>query len=119
MRIGLVLALMFFAATLSSSAQSSDSSPASGQGTAVLSHARGVVNIQQNQNYLVRLKWAAPFADNKYTASCTPIAPSGFQGDGYGVYLFQVTQISPASVQVEVAAIGTGALRIDCIALHD
>lgn len=84
-----------------------------------LTHARAVVNVQQNQPYFVTLKWAVPFADNKYTVSCSPLASSGFQGAGSGVYLFQVTAIAPTYVKVELAAIGTGPIGIDCIALHD
>lgn len=105
--------LMFLASVLMLSS-------ASAQDTGTITHARGVVNIQQNQNYFVTLKWAVPFADTKYTVSCSPIASSSFQNPGTGVYLFQIVHISPEVVKVELAAEGgTGPIRIDCIALHD
>lgn len=84
-----------------------------------LTHARAVVNVQENQPYFVTLKWAVPFADTKYTVSCSPLVSSDFQGVGQGVYLFQVTTITPKGLTVELAAIGTGNVKIDCLALHD
>jgi hypothetical protein len=88
----------------------------------VITHARATVNIQQNQNYFVALKWAVPFSDNKYTASCSPVVPPSLQGPGAGIYLLQITHISPASIQVETAASGVppaALVHIDCIGLHD
>jgi len=85
-----------------------------------LTHARAVVDILQNQNYFVTLKWAVPFADTKYTVSCSPVVPASFQGVGSGVYLFQITAKAPTQIKVEIAAEGgTGNIQIDCIALHD
>ena len=111
MKVGLALVLIALALSLLTQA--------SAQNTPALTHARAVVNIKQNQPYFVGLKWAVPFKDDKYTVSCSPIASPGLQGAGNGVYLFQVTRVAPASIQVEVAAIGTGLMHIDCLGLHD
>ena len=95
-------------------------SSASAQETGALTHARGVVNVELNQPYFVTLKWADPFADTKYTATCSPIPSATFQTPGAWVYIFQITQVAPTFVKVEVAANGgPGTVRIDCIALHD
>jgi hypothetical protein len=81
-----------------------------------LNHARGVVDIQQNQTYAVTLNWSFPFPDTNYTVSCTPVS-SGYTGSGE--YLLQVTSISPTSVQVEIAAYVGGDISIHCIGVHD
>ena len=98
-------------------------SSASAQDSGAITHARGVVNIEQNQNYFVILKWAVPFTDTKYTVSCTPIVAATLQLPGTGVYLFQIAQSAPTFVKVELAAEGVppaGAMvQINCIAIHD
>ncbi|MGA8150435.1 MAG: hypothetical protein WB952_05755 [Terriglobales bacterium] len=96
-------------------------SPASAQDSGAITHARGSVNIEQNQDYFVKLKWAVPFADTKYTVSCTPIVPAAWQTTGDGVYLFEIAQVAPTFVKVELAAdVGEpGIVHIDCIAIHD
>ena len=81
-------------------------SSAHAQESGAITHARGSVNIEQNQNYFAKLKWAVPFADTKYTVSCTPIVPAALQLPGTGVYLFQIAQVAPTYVKVEVAAEG-------------
>jgi hypothetical protein len=87
--------------------------------TLVLAHARAVVSIQVNKNYFFTLHWSSPFPDTHYTASCTPQASAGFQGGGQGVYLFQISSVTAATIGLEVAAIGSGQLTLHCIAVHD
>jgi trimeric autotransporter adhesin len=84
-----------------------------------VNHARKVVTIQQNQDYFVTLDWSFPFPDTNYTVACSPLASSGFQGEGQGVYTFQVTSIASTSFQLEVAAVGTGDVTVHCIGVHD
>jgi trimeric autotransporter adhesin len=84
-----------------------------------VNHARAIVDILQNQNYSVTLNWKFPFPDTSYTVSCSPMVPAGFQGAGNGVYLLQVTSLAMNTVQVEIAAIGTGDITIHCIGVHD
>ncbi len=99
-------------------------SSASAQDSGTITHARTTIDVLQNQNYFVKLKWAVPFTDTKYTVSCTPIVSATLQLPGTGVYLFQIAQVAPTFVKVELAAEGvpstpTAVVHIDCIAIHD
>ena len=100
-------------------AQAPTSGDTNDPSTLVVNHARAVVTIQENKNYFFTLHWIARFADTHYTVTCTPQVSPGFQGPGQGVYLFQISSVSPTSIGLEVAAIGSGQLVLHCLGVHD
>jgi hypothetical protein len=115
----LVACLGILMMSISSFAQTPGSVDTNDAPTLLVNHARAVVSIQENRNYFFMLRWNSPFPDTHYTATCGPQASPGFQGAGQGVYLFQVSSVTPTSIRLEVAAIGSGQLVLHCLGVHD